>query len=375
MKMTSSLNLASALDPFARKQEELLVELRRHPGRRVVVWGGGTNGRMVSALLHGTAFEPRAVFDAAPNTVPAALAAVQEPRDLVGDEFVILAMNGPRAAVDKIVGTCKRASVPCLHATHFRSDLEDRAATERRSLRDFADMHQGERCFVVGNGPSLKSIDMRKLNNEVVLGSNRCFLGFPDWGFRFPYWAVEDAEVGGWQAEGWARLRGSMKFVPHDMLYHADPADPDVCPFNLERMDFRSKPPLFSLYPDVVYTGRTVTYVLLQIAAIMGCSPIYLIGVDFHFSEQHTVKEQQGEVWRQTGKDENHFCADYIPAGRFLHRPHLDLQLLAFRSAKHAADLYGFEIRNATPGSRLDVFDRVSYESIFKHSQTARLAS
>ena len=33
-------------------------------------------------------------------------------------------------------------------------------------LNRFKDKHKGERCFIIGNGPSLKKTDVSKLTNE-----------------------------------------------------------------------------------------------------------------------------------------------------------------------------------------------------------------
>ena len=45
------------------------------------------------------------------------------------------------------------------------------------------DIHKGERCFIIGNGPSLKQTDLTKLKNEYTFGLNRIYLAFPEMGF------------------------------------------------------------------------------------------------------------------------------------------------------------------------------------------------
>ena len=46
-------------------------------------------------------------------------------------------------------------------------------------LRSYKNKFAGERCFVVGNGPSLNNMDMSKLSDEYTFGMNRIFLMFP----------------------------------------------------------------------------------------------------------------------------------------------------------------------------------------------------
>ncbi len=42
-----------------------------------------------------------------------------------------------------------------------------------RRLAELRDKHRGKRCFIVGNGPSLKQTDLSKLEGEYTLGQNR----------------------------------------------------------------------------------------------------------------------------------------------------------------------------------------------------------
>ena len=42
-------------------------------------------------------------------------------------------------------------------------------------ITDFKDKHKGERCFILGNGPGLKDIDLGKLEYP-TFGTNRIYL-------------------------------------------------------------------------------------------------------------------------------------------------------------------------------------------------------
>ena len=46
----------------------------------------------------------------------------------------------------------------------------------RKRLRSFQKKHEGERCFIVANGPSLKHMNMDLLKNEFTIGMNRIYL-------------------------------------------------------------------------------------------------------------------------------------------------------------------------------------------------------
>src|SRR5512135_2231307 len=52
-----------------------------------------------------------------------------------------------------------------------------------RKLAALKDSHKGERCFLIGNGPSLRSTDLSRLKNEFCFGFNRIFLAAAAPGF------------------------------------------------------------------------------------------------------------------------------------------------------------------------------------------------
>lgn len=360
------LDVSRAKDPFQRARDQLRFELAKFDLNNVMIWGAGENGRFAAELLNGLDYRLIGFYDANVSGEIGGVPVSREPQKTPIDTVVIIAMNGPHRRIQEIKKICEKSKTPCMRVVNYMRESDSDEAPFSKSLSDYAGAHKGERCFVVGNGPSLNQIEMPRLKGEICLGSNRCFVGFEKWGFRFPYWGVVDQAVGGWQADGWKALRGLVKFIPTDMLFHVDADDPSVCPVNFQRaIEYKTSPPLFSVYPEIVFAGRSVTYLLLQIAAIMGCDPIYLIGVDFAFTTDGVNVEPDGDIWRQVTNDKNHFDPNYIPAGRFLHKPHWDLQRLAFQSALNAGRLHGFRIFNATPNSKLDLFESVAFESLF----------
>lgn len=148
-------------------------------------------------------------------------------------------------------------------------------------LEAFRDRHKGQRCFVVGNGPSLNQIDMGRLKNEITFGSNRCYMGFPDWGFEFTYWGIYDAlqiEEYGPEYEGNVPA-GPVKFYP--MQYWPLLRLDNACPVTMDWP--RAAAREFSTDPNRLIVGYSVTFMLLQIAALMGCDPIYLVGLDHRY--------------------------------------------------------------------------------------------
>lgn len=232
-------------------------------------------------------------------------------------------------------------------------------------MPSFIDIHKGERCFVVGNGPSLSKMDMSKLKHEITIGSNRCYIGFDKWGIRFNYWGIEDQLVAPDIADEWNKIYFAGKFIPRDLM-HLVTNRINVHPINFKREAFRALP-RFSFSPSVIYWGSSVTYMLLQIAVIMGCNPIYLIGTDHYYIIPKDVEKQGDDQNKLTSrsKDPNHFDPSYFGKGRKWHIPRLDRSTRAFRAARIEAERRGIEIYNASITTKLEVFEKVKYNALF----------
>ena len=61
-----------------------------------------------------------------------------------------------------------------------------------KPLSDFVNRHEGARCFVVGNGPSLGMLDLSKLRGEIFFSVNRGYLAYARNLPKIPYLIVSD---------------------------------------------------------------------------------------------------------------------------------------------------------------------------------------
>lgn len=243
-------------------------------------------------------------------------------------------------------------------------------------LDNYVNRHEGERCFVLGNGPSLNNIDMSRLKNEITFGSNRVFLGFEEWGFEVTYWGIEDRlQVEEYHDEYADALSNSIpKFVPFDYLTYS--RMPNTIYFPLLYGNGRSYPngmtyPVFSDRPDRIYHGFTITYSLIQLAALMGFSEIYLIGIDHNYSLEAnklalTSSGSDGKTWAASDAEKaTHFDPRYTTNAKKFIKPRPINAEIGYACAQQWHDINGRIIRNATPNTHLDVVETVEYDSLF----------
>lgn len=263
-----------------------------------------------------------------------------------------------------------RARTNEVHKLKYQATLTNRTfetlfgSVFGRSLTEFVGKHEGERCFIVGNGPSLNKIDMKLLKDEITLGSNRAFVGFKDWGFAYNYWMVQDRILAEQSADDFAQnLPGEVvKFIPYTILKFFKFGRMDnVVPVHLDY----TQQCTFSHDPTALHEGFTVTTGLLQIAAIMGFKKIILVGVDHNYViPKKSVNEDS--KWSGAGLS-NHFSDEYTnhQQGQVWEMPDIEKMTKAYDSAAAWAVENGIEIVNATPGTKLKSFPTTDYNTLF----------
>jgi hypothetical protein len=226
-------------------------------------------------------------------------------------------------------------------------------------MRRYAGAHAGERCFIIGNGPSLNDTDLTLLRGERTFGLNRIYLLFPKLGFSTTYFVCVNPLVIQQCASDIAALQ-----MPKFIGWAGRSA------LKLDRRTMFVRPCLdkeigFSLEPTrCMYEGATVTYVALQLAYYMGFKRVILIGVDHNFV---TTGEPHKEVV-SAGDDPNHFSPQYFGKGFRWQLPDLDTSARAYEAAREAFAEDGREVLDATVGGKLEVFPKVRYEDLFLNS-------
>ena len=68
--------------------------------------------------------------------------------------------------------------------------LNPKSWLSKSRLRTYKNLHQGDRCFILGNGPSLQKTNLSLLKNEYTFGLNRIYLLFDKLGFSTTYFVA-----------------------------------------------------------------------------------------------------------------------------------------------------------------------------------------
>lgn len=231
-----------------------------------------------------------------------------------------------------------------------------------RQLAAFKDIHKGRRCFIIGNGPSLKITDLEKLRQEITFAVNKIYLAFDQTNWRPTYYVVTDGLVAKQNYHEINELVGFPKLISSWATEKWYTPFKDAIYFRYKGYETYPEPPCFGEnIIDKIYAGRTVVYACLQLACFMGIKEIFLLGIDFDFVEpsnmNNGILSSEGEA--------NHFHPDYRKIGEKWYDPKIEYQKMAFQAANESIIQLGGRIYNATRGGKLEVFHRVDFDSLF----------
>lgn len=232
----------------------------------------------------------------------------------------------------------------------------------RGRLQKFREMHQGESCFIIGNGPSLNDMDLSQLKGRYTFGLNKIHLLLERVDLDLSYHVAVNSLV----IEQSIRAFEALDCPSFLSFGAARGLTREFDKIHLLATD-SFFPAAYSFYPDPlqpITEGYTVTYVALQLAYYMGFRQVFLIGVDHNFVCQGSPNEEQ----RLGGEDLNHFDPRYF-SNMSWHLPDLEASELSYHLARFFYNRDGRQIFDATLGGKLQVFPKISYRQALAMSQ------
>jgi|GEM_PF-709547 len=236
--------------------------------------------------------------------------------------------------------------------------------SNEKKIATLKNRHKNRRAFIVGNGPSLQIEDLNKLKNEITFAANKIYLAYDETSWRPTYYSVEDNLVMKEIYHNVRQLKDSTLILPmkdireYEIIQNAIyyPLIP-----NTTSIPKFSKNLLSGVYP-----GHTVTYSMMQMAAYMGITEIYLIGVDFSYAVADGGADKGATIYHNNEK--NHFHKDYRNVGDKWIMPNYEAQIRAYKSAASFCETNGIKIYNASRKTQLEVFERVDFDDLFEDS-------
>lgn len=233
-----------------------------------------------------------------------------------------------------------------------------------KKLISYKNLHSGKRCFIIGNGPSLNKINLKLLKDEYTFGMNAIYINYENMGFYPNYYAVEDVFVAEDRCNEINSYSKSIKFFPNYLKYCLNKDEQTIFINLITNQSLKDFPRFSTNVASKVYFGGTVSYVCMQLAYYMGFTAIYLVGFDHNYTIPQTA-QISGTGILSMDDDTNHFSKDYFGKGKRWHDPNRDRMEKAYNTADKMFKAAGRKIYNATAGGKLEVFERIDYNSLF----------
>lgn len=228
---------------------------------------------------------------------------------------------------------------------------------QKNRLCQFKGIHTRERCFIIGNGPSLKmeDLDMLAKQKEICFGLNLIHMAYPNTRWRPDYICVSDTLTIKKNVQKIVKNNNCPLFIADSFLrfYEGELVEEKIIPFRkLYSNETNHFEYGFSLdITDGICNANSVAYYALQIAVYMGFEEIYLLGMD-------------------NGNWALHFDGEYLKEASVIRKNYdwaMESRIIsqAFQKAEEVSVGHGFKIYNATRGGTLEVHERVNFDKIF----------
>ncbi|WP_342234997.1 hypothetical protein [Inquilinus sp. OTU3971] len=218
-----------------------------------------------------------------------------------------------------------------------------------RRIMALKDRHRGQRCFLLGNAPSLLDFDLSKLAGEqffvVKKGYKALEHGLPA---PIPYYVLSDLR-------GWDRIKADVSTLPVGTYLVRDTiaARPEFRPpaervvtfpgyrGGLRKQGFRHRP------WQGLGNDSTVILFAAQIAHYMGFAEAYILGVDLDYAQGTTY-------FYAAGQSETN---QYV-------RPEDEIYRREFGILRRAFEADGRILRNVGLGGAVMGLERADYDTV-----------
>lgn len=231
-------------------------------------------------------------------------------------------------------------------------------------IKTLKDSCCGERCFIIGNGPSLTKEDLNLLKNEKSFAFNRIYhmYQYTDWRPTY-YMVVDNAIIQRMNQENERDLGAEYIFVANKKLAQkykgqnahqigvavAIPARTEKIILKNVSTDVSEQ---FSITSGVITSA-------FELAFYMGFKEIYLLGVDHNFAVELDMNG-----CKKVNKDIlPHFEAD---KDKSLYVVNKETLTQCFEVCRDYAEQHGIKVVNVTRGGKLEVFKRDTLENVLR---------
>ncbi len=237
---------------------------------------------------------------------------------------------------------------------------------DSRYLASLRNRYSNQSCFIVGNGPSLSTEDLDRINC-VSFGSNYIYKIFDQTSWRPQFYCAFDKVVIEKIGDALLSIPVETKFIDSSLgkKYRYDPSIHMINRIN--RYTINPYAPKMAIVNEkcenFVGSCYSVTSECIQLAIYMGFKTIYLLGIDHGFSTYYDLK---GNLIVENGGAGNHFYNEKKVHAANAGCPYIVEE--GYRLCKSLAEKRNVKIINVSRKTKLNIFERGVFEEICRSS-------
>ncbi|MDB4385091.1 DUF115 domain-containing protein [Opitutaceae bacterium] len=260
--------------------------------------------------------------------------------------------------------------------TFFRRLLLRRFGREMpnpRALQWLRGLWRGKRCFVIGNGPSLRVADLERISaaGYHTIASNKIYLCFEETQWRPDFYTVADWCVAE-NNQDVIRELPLLKLFPYELeKYFSSDKNAQgrsifyrqFVPERVNDQDYGSY--FFDDFCDQAFVGETITNLNIQLALYLGAKEVYLLGIDgkYQSSNRTSPHPHYQEVFVSDGEI-NHFHPNYRKPGETWSIPRPEAHERNYTKCLSELRKRGVTLANATPGTAVKSLPLIDLEDL-----------
>ncbi len=243
-------------------------------------------------------------------------------------------------------------------------------------IRSLKGIHKGEACFVIGNGPSLAPNDLDMIAKAGIpsFATNRVHKIYPRTCWRPTYYLALDIfeiedDIDNIKASGdYPKfINYSAKHLgrtPQDNIHY-------ICAHESFHINtYQLNATALSDDPSNSLTRTfTVTVNAIELATYMGFKTIYLLGVDNDYVHK---RQPNGKIIVDPNVKSSYFQGAEPSETLGVSIQPVELMNKSYELAKEFAKKHGVNIYNATRGGKLEVFERVDFDTLFTEQKACK---
>lgn len=262
---------------------------------------------------------------------------------------------------------------PAVYLYEFILYKKYQKSADSKYIKSLHNKHLGQRCFVIGNGPSLKKDDLEKIKGEISFASNRIYHIFKYTNWRPNYYISIDSNNLACELKNIKKHGNYVKFINYKAAKFRRKKEDNLWyvymhgKFNINPV----APRAYKLSNDVskfITKMHTVTANAIEIAIYMGFNEIYLLGVDNNYAKKI---DKEGKIYNDPSVKSSYFDGMKNVAGVKEEDSvqNVDAMNYSYELCKKFAEEKGVKIYNATRGGKLEVFDRIEIDKVIRNEK------